>query len=35
MRPMKQSNYIQRLNKPIDNSTFKEEFTYINLKSVC
>lgn len=34
MRPMKQSNYRQRLDKPTDNSTF-EELTYINLKNVC
>lgn len=33
MRPMKQSNYRRRLDKPTDNSTF-EELTYINLKNV-
>ena len=33
MRPMKQSNYIQRLDKPTDKSTFKE-LIYINLNNV-
>lgn len=33
MRPVKQSNYIQRLDECTDNSTFKE-LTYIKLKTV-